>query len=226
MTAAIAESGCSRVAITLRKLARHDIDSWAITGGLAIEIHDPRPALRRLNDIDFVAPDFQSIPASLARDFLFRHVHTNSAPGGVLVQFVDPETALRVDVFGACGDTLRRATNVVSAADLLARLARLTLDLAVGDPTPAKHADDYRRLVGRVPAAEVEIAWCDHRKPRHPATFAAAREILRELITARPDLLITPEYSKDPAATCPRCICSPAFPLADPNIILGLLGYC
>jgi hypothetical protein len=182
---------------------------------------------RAPGDIDFVAPDFAAIPASLAAEFLFRHVHPHDPPGKMLAQFVDPETAVRVDVFRACGGTLRRARDgVVSRADVLARLARLLLDPANGVVVPAKHADDYLLLTERVDDDEAEIAWPDHRRPSHPATFREARETLRQLIPARRNLHMTPEYSRDITAVCGRCLPINDFPLSDAKVILNLLGYC
>lgn len=64
---------------TLRKLALHEVSRWVLVGGLAVEFHGLRIGhshpIRHLNDIDFVAPAFECIPETLARDFLFRHVH-------------------------------------------------------------------------------------------------------------------------------------------------------
>jgi hypothetical protein len=200
-----------RAARTFHKLARHDIGRWALTGGLAIECHAPGPSARALNDIDFVAPDFDSIPTSLARDFLFRHVHPLDPPGKTILQFIDPDTSLRIDVFRECGGTLRHAVILelesgpmpaVSSADLLAREARLLLDLAHGVAVPAKHAHDYLRLVELVSPIEVEAAWPDHRRPSYPMRFGEVRDVLRHLISARPDLLIRHGYSQNPHEVC------------------------
>lgn len=64
---------------TLRKLALHEVSCWVLVGGLAVEFHGLRIGhshpIRHLNDIDFVVPAFECIPETLARDFLFRHVH-------------------------------------------------------------------------------------------------------------------------------------------------------
>lgn len=216
----MSSAAADRAARTFRKLARHDIRHWALTGGLAIECHDPRASTRALNDLDFVARDFDSIPASLAGDFLFRHVHPLDPRGKIILQFVDPDTALRIDVFRACGGTLRCTVvadlefgpmPLVSMPDLVARAARLLLDLADGVPVPAKHAIDYLRLVDRVNRAEMETAWLDHRRPSHPAEFREARAELRNLIPARPDLLTVPEYSRNAGEICPRCRPATAF---------------
>lgn len=209
------------------KLARHDIRRWALTGGFAFEIHADRlglqPSVRPLNDIDFVVSAFDSIPETLADEFLFRHVHPFDPPGKTLLQLVDPESALRIDVFRACGQTMRRASGVVSLEDLVARAARLLLDLADGVPVASKHARDYLRFVDLVDA---ETAWQDHRKPTHPLTFREADRSIRELIRIHPGLLITPEYSNNTGEICPRCVPTAAFQLADPNVVLSLLGYC
>jgi hypothetical protein len=70
-----------------RKLARHEIRHWALTGGFAFEIHAERlglqPSVRALNDLDFIAPSFDYIPGTLPRDFLFRHIHPLDPPGKV-----------------------------------------------------------------------------------------------------------------------------------------------
>lgn len=212
---------------TFNKLARHDIRQWALTGGFAFEIHAVRqgiePSVRPLNDIDFVVDSFDCIPETLANDFLFRHVHPFDPPGKTLVQLVDSEAALRVDVFRACGQTMRRADGVVSLEDLVARTARLLLDLAGSAPVASKHARDYVRFADLVHA---ETAWQDHRKHTHPTTFREADRSIRDLIRTRGHLLISPEYSKNTEEICPRCVPTAAFRLAEPNVVLSLLGYC
>jgi hypothetical protein len=224
---------------TLHRLASHDIREWALTGGMAAEIHQLRlgrqPSWRVLNDIDFVTDSFDSIPATLADDFLFRHVHPFDAPGKTLLQMVDPETAVRIDVFRACGRTMDRlialeilsnSFRLISLEDLLARMARLTMDLAERVTTPAKYATDFSRLTELASPERVEAAWMDHRKPRHPASFPEARRQLEALIPAHPELLIDSDYSHDLDALCSRCVPGSVFQLADPRAVLTLLGYC
>jgi hypothetical protein len=228
-----------RAGETLSKLAAHDLSDWAIAGGWAVEIHcllDGRePSLRALADLDFVTPSFDRIPISLAASFLFRHVHPLDPPGKTLMQLVDAETALRIDVFRACGRTMARARDVefpsgrmrvVAREDVIARGARLLLDLESNVPVARKHARDYLRISDGVPARDLDAAWPDHRKPGHPAAFPEADALVRKLISTRGHLLIEPQYSTDPSETCPRCIPDAAFPLADPARILALLGYC
>jgi hypothetical protein len=219
----------------MRELAGHNIDAWALTGGLAFEIHAARlglaPIDRGLNDADFVAPSFHSIPSTLAGDFLFRHVHPLDPPGKMMFQMIHRVSALRIDVFRAYGGMLKRtiradSQQVVSLEDLLARQARMLLDLAAGLPVPAKHARDYLRFIAAVELAAIETVWLDHRKPTQPSTFREVRQTLPGLIHAHRELLITPEYSKNPTEVCPRCSPTAAFPLADPTTILALLGYC
>src|SRR5215471_20118241 len=67
----------------LERLSQHT-HSWALSGGLAIEIHVLRagltPRKRSLNDLDFIATGFADIPRTLAKNFLFRHVHPEEVP--------------------------------------------------------------------------------------------------------------------------------------------------
>jgi hypothetical protein len=229
----------ARAVRCLEKLNGDDISRWALTGGFAIEIHHVmsgrEAGVRSLNDIDFIVDSFEHVPEGLAHDFLFRHVHPFDPPGKTLVQAIDPETRVRVDVFRAYGGTLRRAIHLdlpsgrlllISLEDLVARTARLALDLAGGVPTPAKHAVDFLRLLELVEPSEVETAWQDQRKPFHPTTFKEAADLLQEIIPLRRDLLIKLDYSRDVTAVCERCVPTGAFRLADPSVMLSLLGYC
>jgi hypothetical protein len=224
---------------TLRKLALHKVSRWVLVGGLAVEFHCLRVghshAIRHLNDIDFVAPAFECIPETLARDFLFRHVHPFDAPGKTMMQLVDVDTSLRVDVFRADGGIMSRTISVdvpsgplrvISVEDVVAHEARLLLDLDASVPVPAMHADDYLRLAELVKSSNMETAWQDHRKPTHPMTFGETNTLLKELIATRGNLLISPEYSKDTAQICSRCVRTSPFQLADPSVVLSLLGYC
>jgi hypothetical protein len=94
---------------------------------------------------------------------------------------------------------------IVSLEDLLAKAARLLLDLAEGVPVASKHARDYLRFVELADLENMEDAWQDHRKPLHPATFQTTKAVLQDLIPARSKLLITPQYSEDPGERCPLC---------------------
>jgi hypothetical protein len=90
----------------------------------------------------------------------------------------------------------------------------------------SKHARDFLRLINLVEPAEVEAVWQDHRQPDHPLTFEKANALLHYLIPNHQELLVTAEYSKDTEAGCPRCSPTATFELANPNVILSLLGYC
>jgi hypothetical protein len=224
---------------TLAMLRRHSVQPFVLTGGLAVELHRARlglPAEKRpLNDMDFLVDKFDEIPPTLSADLLFRHVHPHDPPAKTLLQCVDPETAIRVDIFRACGSTVARAISIdlcgiamrtISMEDLLARTARLCMDLAANVPLPAKHARDFLRLLPLLDSGGVEPAWQDHRKPKHPGSFAAASHLLQELIATEEDLQIELARSQDLRATCSRCEPTDAFPLADAATVLSLLGYC
>jgi hypothetical protein len=235
----LARPDADRASRNFRKLLRHDIHGLALTGGLAVEIHRVSrgcvPSLRAFNDIDFIAESFDSIPMTLADSLIFRHIHPLDLPGKTLLQCVDAESSVRIDIFRAYGGEARRTSIVdftfgmirlISFEDLVARCARLALDLANGVSTPAVHAIDFLRLVELAETTEVESVWPDHRKPGQPATFAEASYALNDMIPSRRHLLISRNYSRDIAAQCARCRDTSAFRLADPKIVLSLLGYC
>jgi hypothetical protein len=84
-----------------------------LTGSLATEAQlrlNGGPIGRHvLNDLGLVVDSFNAIPASLADRFLIHHIHPHAPEGKTLLQFVDKESALRVDFFRAFGTTLTRA---------------------------------------------------------------------------------------------------------------------
>ena len=224
----LSPSDSARALRTLATLSRHSTSPLVLTGGLAIEAHlalrGISPMLRPLNDVDFLVDSFDQIPRSLASEFLFRHVHPEDAPGKTLLQCVDPETSVRVDIFRAYGGTTARAARaeiqgvqwrMISFEDLAARTARLCLDLAIGEPVPAKHARDFIRLLQHASAEQMQSVWFEHRKPNHPELFSKAASQLADLIASRPELQIEPVYSQDLQATCSRCRKGGNFVLAD-----------
>jgi hypothetical protein len=115
---------------------------------------------------------------------------------------------------------------LISGEDVVARAARLLLDLRGGVPVAAKHANDYLRFEKLMQISDLELAWQDHRRPGHPVMFREANTLVRGLIASHHNLLITPDYSKDAAQICSRCVPTTTFPLADSLLLLSLLGYC
>jgi hypothetical protein len=223
----------------VEKLRRHSVAPLVLTGGMAIELHllglGLPEAVRPLNDIDFLVDSFDDIRETLSADLLFRHVHPNDLPGKTLLQCVDPETAVRVDIFRASGRTTDRAAGVelfgetlrmISIEDLAARTARLCMDLADNMPMPAKHTRDFLRLLPLMNMDALQPVWQEHRKRTHPESFVAAADLLRDLIATRRDLQIVPVFSQDTQRRCCRCESTEAFPLADAGQIRSLLGYC
>jgi hypothetical protein len=224
---------------TLQKLARHDLSGWALTGGLAIEMHilslGGEPICRPLHDVDFIADGFEAIPVGIAAELMLRHVHPHDPPAKTMLQGVDPETAVRVDVFRGYGSVMERvvpakvagvAFPMVSFRDLVARHARLTWDLVEGRPVAPKYTRDFLRMVNLVSTAEIQSIWLEHRKPQSPPDFEQAVSRLREEIEMRSDLLVAPAYSTNVEEICRRCEHAPGFPLADAGKILAILGYC
>ena len=236
---ALSESDKVRAERTLRKLVRHDISQWALTGGFAAEIHIKRRSGSTgpcpLHDIDFITSSFDCIPKSLSRDFLLRHVHPADPPGKTLLQCVDEETGVRVDVFRAYGSVMDRVQEIhpkfatfsmISVEDLTARAARLSWNLCEGRSVASKYVRDFLRLVELSTTESVESAWQDHRQAHRPESFETAVAEIRRALAARPELLVSPIYSTDPDAVCERCAATEALPLADARRVLAILGYC
>lgn len=206
-----------RAAATLDRLRRSGLEP-ALTGGLAIAQHacqdgHAASALRPLHDLDLVVEDIRSVPDGVDQIFEVWHVHADAAPGRMLIQLYDRSTALRIDVFGAQGDTLARCVDaslrkiplrIVSREDLVARLGSLLLDLALGEAVAPKHARDSSALVRHIDASAMARAWKDHRRGRHPVDFDEARATVLTLVGTRPDLLVDSNspYLRSP---CPRC---------------------
>jgi hypothetical protein len=228
-----------RACRALEKLSLHGLREFALTGGLATEIQlrtaDAAPRLRHLNDIDVVVRSFDSIPQTIAEGFLFRHIHPKAAFGQTLMQLVDPEQAVRIDVFRECGSTMARCrpvefrsgvTQLVSPEDLAARIARVLLDLDGGAVVSRKHAEDFRRLVSGIDPDVVEISWCEHRRQGIRLRFQEASARISNLLISLEHLLINPEYSQDLNEQCQRCEDVGHFRCAPRMTILSILGYC
>jgi hypothetical protein len=234
----LSPSDAERVERTFEMLSQQATADWVLTGGLAVDLHlhsRSEQAVRDLNDIDFIVDRFCSIPETLASDLVFRHVHPADSMNKTLLQAVFPETAVRIDVFCASPAVMGRSIEIhfansvhriIALEDLTARFARLVLDLADDRAIPAKHARDFLRLLPLVATSRMETIWLDHRKPQHPISFRETSELLQKLNLTRRDLQIVPQYSHDCEVKCMRCIPTPAFPLATPQRIYSLLGYC
>jgi len=193
------------------------------------------PLKRRLNDLDIVVNSLSAIPSSMANDYLIAHIHPKAPAGKTLLQLVDAALPLRIDVFRACGATLDRSrpacltfgmVRVVSIEDQAARAARILMNLEADQTVSRKHARDFLRLSMAVDADLIERAWREHREESMPATFHEAARRIHKLLESRPHLLITPQYSQDVEAVCPRCEDTAAFQRAAPRTIHSILGYC
>ncbi len=215
--ATLAPADARRAVATLGRLTRAGLREAAVTGGIAVAWHlgaaTGRPAIRALNDLDLIVSGASAIAPGLSAEVLVAHVHPDARPGRLLVQVIDPATRLRVDIFGAFGGQLARSravsffdgdVPVVSAGDLVARLAALLLDLGLGEPVPAKHARDFLALQGCIDEAQASSAWADHRRPRQPVAFAEAHHTTLGLIRDRRGLLVE-EPRFDISLCCTRC---------------------
>jgi hypothetical protein len=228
-----------RVCRVLEKLAQCDLRGFALTGSLALEAQWIRfghaQHARALNDLDIVVESLASIPDALAKDFLVRHIHPKAPQGKMLIQLVDPEEALRIDVFRPYGATMARSQpvsfgtsslQVVSLEDLAARAASLVMDLERNVPVARKHAQDFQTLAQVINFDRIEAAWQDHRKSADPGTFKEAATRINDLVKSRSDLLVVPDYSQDADAACPKCEEIGPFHLAPAPVTMSILGYC
>jgi hypothetical protein len=234
----LAADDAARVCRVLDKFATHDLRRFALTGSLALETHliglGHVPRARTLNDVNIVVESLASIPETLAKDFLVRHIHPHVPEGKMLIQLVDPDGALRIDVFRAYGATMVRSESlcfgtvpiqVVSLEDLAARAASLVMDLERGVAVARKHAQDFQVLAQVVNLNYVEAAWRDHRKSTDPSTFEEVLTRVLGLVESRRDLLVVPDYSHDADAACPGCEETGSFRPASPMTIMSILGY-
>lgn len=232
----LAPADAARVAATLERLRGNGLADFALTGGVAMaarlagEADRPRP----LADLDVVVAEPASLPGALADGFLVGHVHPAARPGRMVLQLVDPATALRVDLFGGTGGLMGRSgpgpaayggARIASRSDLVARLTRLLLDLALGEAVAAKHARDFAALLSADPAhlADLEGAWIDHRREHHPESFGEARRIAEHLVRSRADLLVGRVPFE--VGACPLCRETGMFRPSPPDRIVAVLGH-
>ncbi|MCW6512073.1 hypothetical protein [Lichenifustis flavocetrariae] len=210
----LSSSDAARVQATLDMMQGNGLRDFAITGGVAVAAHlasishMPRP----LNDLDLIVAGAGALPSCLAAGLLVSHVHLDAKPGRMLLQLVEPETRLRVDIFGAIGGQLRRSRPleslrdglyVVSPADLVARLKGLLLDLGLDEVVPAKHARDHAALLAHGAVDGIEVAWAEHRRARHPAAFGEACRQAQALTREKAHFLAASGFK--PCVPCERC---------------------
>src|SRR5262245_37180424 len=99
MLMGIASDDVERLMRALDALGRHGLHQWAVTGGVAIAAHLNARANRPLNDLDIVVPLRLAIPELVAKSYLISHIHPDAKPGRMRIQIVDPDLALRIDIF-------------------------------------------------------------------------------------------------------------------------------
>jgi hypothetical protein len=229
----LSATDAARASLSLEKLSSYGLRGGALTGSLATEAH--LFSLRRkteqvpLNDLDFVVESFASIPGSLARGFLVHHIHPHAPEGKTLLQLIDPERALRIDMFRQFGATMTRTSRlcglpVISLEDLVARTTSLVVGHLQRSGTIAvKHARAFRRLAGAADPAKIDAAWRDHRQSG-PESFQQAARLAHQLLELHPELAVHERYSAE-VRVCPQCQDQGPFERARPETIVKALGY-
>jgi hypothetical protein len=221
----------------LAKLDACGLTEYVVTGSLALEA-----ALRcaagqqaRLNDIDIVVPRYDDIPSGIGTAFLVRHVHPRRPKGKLLMQLVDPDEAVRIDIFTPNGATMARCRpayiadftiKIVSAEDMASRITSELRSITRGEAVRRKCAVDFGRIIAIVDQSLVESVWPEHRGINDLETFAGAVEAIQTALLVGNGRFIDSIYSRAPGMECPHCENKAPFQLTDPRVILAILGYC
>lgn len=225
-----------RVISVLHKLNACGLD-YAVTGGIALEpgLGSDLGRQRAFNDIDIVVSAFEVLPSTLASAFMISHAHPDRPTGKLAIQLVEPKQRVRVDVFSARGDTLKRtrpaligdlAIKMVAVEDLACRIASEMMCFSRGDSVPPKCADDHIRATQAVDTNLVERAWQDQRREMDPLTYAEAAVQIADAIERQTGKFARQIYCTDPHAVCHHCRETAHFAVTSPESILAVLGYC
>jgi len=209
-----ARGDLERLSATLARFLAHiAVDSMALTGGVAIQIHSHSAGVSsgrtRIADLDFVATSVDAIRASVATHFLVSHFHLPH-PGypKFMVQVVDPDTRLRIDVFPDLVGSIGRATlSTVAGQRLLVLDAHSILD---------------HKLHGLSRASAARPI--DEKHRRDAITLASLCG--RHVDPLQTDWVTIEIYDVD-LRPCPRCEVSrtPGFNVAPRQQIFEVLGY-
>src|SRR4029079_12449378 len=153
--------------------------------------------------------------------------------GKTLMQVIDPDRAVRVDIFLAVGTTLSRSgpldgetgsLDVVAAVDLLARTtAHVYGRLRHRRTIDAKYVQAFLDLSIFEGEHRLEVAWQDHRGDA-TASFEEASSTARHLLALYPDLITAETYSAV-ITPCEKCQDYGRFRCAPPERVVEILGY-
>lgn len=224
------------VGAALHRILGHTPGHLTLTGSIALQAHLARRSLvhsRLFGDVDIIINTLDDLPATLVDDFICPHVHPFGKRGDLLIQLVNPQDAIRLDVFCAVGNAVLRAENValgsnkffvISCEDLMAKTTSLLMKLSRGGTVSAKHAQDFTTLLPLVSDA-IEDVWQEYRNNLDPPTFRETVPYVRDLILTHSHALVNPSYNKDVTAKCPKCQTVGLFKPADPRDIFKILGY-
>jgi hypothetical protein len=226
-----------RASDVVDKLLANGLSGCALTGSLAMEarlrVHGRPIQWCALNDVDLVVDSFDAIPTALADGFLLNHIHPHAPEGQTLLQLIDRDHALRVDLFRAFGTTLSRAgvldeqtgpLPVLAIEDLVARTtAHVCGRLRNGLEIDMKHVRAFLRLADFGLATQFGQAWQDHRQDV-PGTLETATQEAHRLLARHPELVVSGRATSI-VNKCERCHDYGPFRLAQPEVIVDILGY-
>jgi hypothetical protein len=221
---------------TLQRFIRHQPADVALAGSLALAARAREKGLRAersFGDIDVVAPSFDVLSEGLAADFVCPHVHPDVGTGHLLVQFVHPADAVRIDLFRAPAGCFDRAAlfkcgqgsvAVLSLEDQASHAAAECMKTTRGGKVASKHMRDLDIMLPLVDRVTVEDAWMDHRRDADPDRFEEAAAQIRNHLADNAGCFVDLAYSTDITAHCPRCRPARTFRPA-PQEAFAILGY-
>jgi len=224
------------VGAALRRILGHTPGHLTLTGSIALQAHLTRRGRghsRLFGDIDIIINSLADLPATLVDDFICPHVHPFGKQGDLLIQLVNPQDAIRLDVFCAVGNAVLRAEHValgsnkffvISCEDLMAKTTSLLMKLSRGGVVAAKHAQDFTALLPFISDA-IEDIWQEYRNNLDPPTFRETALYVGNLVVTHSNALVNPSYNKDVTAKCPKCQAVGSFRPADPRDVFKILGY-
>lgn len=227
-----------RIASALaRFLHFHPPDAVAVAGSIALAAQAMargHPLKRSFGDIDLLATSFDRLNDQLAAEFLCPHVHPHAENGRILLQFVHPADAIRIDVFRAPAGCFERATrfrfgpstvSMVSLEDQAAHAAALCLKICRGGSVAPKHLADFERMLPLLEGKATEAAWVDHRRVGDPERFLEAVDLIRRHVREHPQCVASEAFATDPSVVCQRCRIEGVFKPAPADQVLQILGY-
>jgi len=230
-----------RLAETLRRTCDGAIAPVLIVGSIALRYHLNRhgcaPLHRPLHDLDLAVSDVESLPPVEGEALLVSHYHPDSATSGtgrLLLQLVDPETALRIDIFHALPGAFHRASPlghcsphifVACIEDVLVRSILVLGAQIESGSVEFKHVETIQRLSDIVKMEKADQLWATIDQGVWPGSIREAIEHAGSVLQDHPSLYGVLQYGRLDDPPCDQCLWTDRYPLAEKHRIFEILGY-